>query len=232
MSARLKPLTPELSAVHRFGALLRRLRIEAGFSQPELSARLYTSKSTLSRAETGVRLLARDLAEACDELLGAAGTLLGAWLNADSAPAPALDSPRERVRHRSGGGLWFMPCLCRLAVRAGSAVGGFDSGFRAPTGIWGAEAVGAAVRTVESRRDRTRPLNTGGEERGWYPLLPFCGAVPVPSPAGASPRVVARSRPGARGTPPRGSAGGGFPKSGYPPGRVAVVPARVVAGRV
>lgn len=229
MSARLKPLTPELSAVHRFGALLRRLRIEAGFSQPELSARLYISKSTLSRAETGVRLLGRDLAEARDELLGAAGTLLAAWLNADSAPS--FDSPRERPR-RTSTALTFMPCLCRLALQARDAVGGFDPGFPAPTRIWRAEAVPAAARTAERQRDRDRPISPGRAERGRYPRPPFCDALPDPPPARASPRVVSQSRAGARGTPPRGSAGGGLPKSSYPLGRDAVALARLAAGRV
>jgi transcriptional regulator with XRE-family HTH domain len=230
MSARLKPLTPELSAVHRFGALLRRLRIDAGFSQPELSLKLYTSKSTLSRAETGVRLLARDLAEACDELLGASGALLAAWLNADSAPP--IDSPGERPQPRNAA--WhFMPSLCRLALQASSArSGSSDPSFLVPPKAWRAEASTVKARTARSRRDRDLPISPGKVEPGRYPLPPFGDALPDPPPAGASPRGVARSRPGARGTSPRGSAGGGFPKSSYPLGRVAVALARVAAGRV
>src|SRR6185312_2838099 len=94
---KLKALTPELTPVHRFGAELRRLRIRAGVSQPQLASALYTSKSTLSRAETGVRLLARDLAEACDSLVQAGGLLISAWedaARADTADVdPALPAP-------------------------------------------------------------------------------------------------------------------------------------------
>jgi transcriptional regulator with XRE-family HTH domain len=230
MTARLKPLTPEFSAVHRFGALLRQLRIEARYSQPELSSKLYTSKSTLSRAETGVRLLARDLAEACDELLGANGTLLAAWLTANSAP-PA-DSPGERTRRRSTA--WHcMPNLCSLALRARSTqLRGLSCRSSVPPNGWGTQDRPAGARTAQSWRAPERPLSPGRAELGSYPLPPVGFALPASPPADVSLRVVARSRPGARGTPPRGSAGGGFPKSSYPLGRVAVALARVAAGRV
>jgi transcriptional regulator with XRE-family HTH domain len=226
MSARLKPLTPELSAVHRFGALLRSLRIEAGLSQPKLSAKLYTSKSTLSRAETGVRLLARDLAEVCDELLGAGGALLAAWRNAESVPT--IDSPGERPRRPST----LIPSLRRLALQACSAMGGFDPSFPAAPKTRRAEAFPASARTSFGRRDRERPLSPGRAERGRYPLPPVGDALPAPPPAGVVPRVVARSRPGARGPAPRGSAGGGFPKPSYPLDRFPVAFVRAAASRV
>jgi transcriptional regulator with XRE-family HTH domain len=96
LPARLKPLTPMRSPVHEFGSLLRELRIRAGLTQPELGAQIHTSKSTVSRAETGGRLLAPDLVAACDALLNASGRLIGL---AGRATRPALDpggSRRER----------------------------------------------------------------------------------------------------------------------------------------
>lgn len=107
MAARLKALTPELTAIHKLGAELRRARIRAGMSQPELASALYTSKSTVSRAETGVRLLARDLVEVWDDLVQAEGLLISMWqdaaadVNASRAlPPPGTDAsavPGERL---------------------------------------------------------------------------------------------------------------------------------------
>lgn len=230
MSARLKPLTPELSAVHRFGALLRRLRIDAGFSQPELSLRLYTSKSTLSRAETGVRLLARDLAEACDELLGANGNLLAAWLTANSAP-PA-DSPGKRTRRRSTAGD-CIPNLCALALQARSAqLRGLSCRSSMPPNGWDTLTRPAEASTAKSRRAPERLFTPGRREPGTYSLPPVGFALPAAPPADVSLCVVARSRPGSRGIPPRGSADVGFPKSSYLPGRASVAVAREASGRV
>ncbi|MBR7827812.1 helix-turn-helix domain-containing protein [Actinospica sp. MGRD01-02] len=227
MSARLKPLTPERSAVHRFGALLRRLRIEAGFSQPELSAKLYTSKSTLSRAETGVRLLPRDLAEACDELLGAGGTLLTAWLHADSAPS--IDSPGERPR-RGSAALTFIPCLCTLALQC-SAVGGLDPSFPAATTARRTEGFPAAACTAEGQRDRGRPLGLGRADRGVYSRSLQGDAHQEPPSARSSPRVAIRSRSRARG-PARQAAGGALLHSRYPLGRSPFAVAPVAVGCV
>lgn len=219
MSARLKPLTPELSAVHRFGALLRRLRIEARLSQPELSARLYISKSTLSRAETGVRLLPRDLAEACDELLGASGALLAAWQHASSAPRAVSQS--ERTRHRSSVG-HCIPGLCGLALRARSAqVGGPGQSSRATPSVRPAETFPAPARTVDGWRGRDRPLSPGRAEPGRYPLPPAGDGLPDPPPADVSLPLVGQSRPEARGTSLRGTAGDGIRQQNRPSCQVA-----------
>lgn len=212
MSAHLKLLTPERSAVHRFGALLRGLRIEAGFSQPELSARLYTSKSTLSRAETGVRLLARDLVEACDELLGAAGTLLAEWLNAGSARV--LDSPGDRPpRPTSARKRTLIPHLYRLALRTSGAGSALGSDVQPSPKARRVEVLLAVARAVQGRRERDRPQSPGRAKHGRYPLPLLGVALPVPPPAGAVPREATRSRPWVRGPAPSGSAGGGSPDS-------------------
>lgn len=231
MTARLKPLTPELSAVHRFGAVLRRLRIEAGYSQPELSSKLYTSKSTLSRAETGVRLLARDLAEACDELLGATGSLLAAWLTASTAPP--TDSPGDRTRRRSAAGHCKPRSLCALALRARSAqVRGFGRRSSVPSNGWCTQSCPVKARTAQSRSDRDQPFSPSRAEPGRYPLPPVGDALSAPPTAGVSPRPVARSKPGVRGIPPRGSAGGGFRPWAYPSGHVSWAVAGVAANHV
>lgn len=229
MSARLKPLTPDLSAVHRFGALLRRLRIEAGFSQPELATRLYTSKSTLSRAETGVRLLARDLAEASDELLGAAGTLLAAWLHADSVPS--VDSPGERPR-RSSPARTFIPCLCTLALRAPNALGGFDPSFPAATKTRRAEAITATAHRTDGRPDHYWPLDPSSAERGRQPLPQLGDALPAPPPTGSSLRAVAQPRPAAGRPAHRESLGGGILNLNYALGHSPFAVAAMAASRV
>jgi transcriptional regulator with XRE-family HTH domain len=112
MAARLKPLNPGRSPVHKVGALLRAFRIAARLSQPELAQAVHSSKSTISRAETGARLLPRDLVEACDTLLGASGLLLQEWQGAVRGAAASVraepdhaDPPRPAVRR------------CTLAVR-------------------------------------------------------------------------------------------------------------------
>lgn len=230
MSARLKPLTPEISAVHRFGALLRRLRIEAGYSQPELSSKLYTSKSTLSRAETGVRLLARDLAEACDELLGANGSLLAAWPATISAPTADLPGERTRGRRTAGS---CIPSPCVLALWSRSAhVGGFGRQSTVRSNGWCARSRLAKARRAESVRDCGRVFMPGQAKQGRYPLHTVGDALSAP-PRGVSSRIVARSRStGARGIPPRGSAGGGLSPWTYTPCRVHGTLARVAACRV
>lgn len=225
MSARLKPLTPERSTVHQFGALLRRLRIEAGLSQPKLSAKLYTSKSTLSRAETGVRLLARDLAEACDELLGAAGTLLALWRRAEAA----ADSPGGRAPLKSTE-KGFVPGLARRAVQAFNAeLGACEHGLPVAPADWDSETSGfealAARTRIRARRDRNRHLSPGKSGARRY-LLPLVGD-DFPAPTPASLHAQARSSPGVR-----GSASGGPQGPGNSPSRLPVAFALVVARRV
>jgi transcriptional regulator with XRE-family HTH domain len=103
MAAQLKPLTPELSPLHRFGATLRELRIRAGYKQPALAGAVYTSKSTISRAENGIRLLSRTLAEACDAELNASGLLLMALDHASQLLASPAAQPRlARANGQSG----------------------------------------------------------------------------------------------------------------------------------
>ncbi len=58
-----------------FGTELRRLRVEAGLSLADLSARVHYSKSHLSKVETGGKPPSIDLARQCDAALSADGAL-------------------------------------------------------------------------------------------------------------------------------------------------------------
>ncbi|MDH6216615.1 helix-turn-helix domain-containing protein [Streptomyces pseudovenezuelae] len=60
-----------------FGADLRRRRIAAGLSLSELAGKVYCSRSFLSRVENGRRRASPELAQLCDEVLGAKGALVG-----------------------------------------------------------------------------------------------------------------------------------------------------------
>ncbi|WP_084316819.1 helix-turn-helix domain-containing protein [Actinospica robiniae] len=190
MAARLKPLTPELTAIHTFGAELRRLRIRAGMSQPQLASALYTSKSTVSRAETGVRLLARDLAEACDTLMQADGLLISVWDTAartdtnGGSSAPSSSVPAARAQ---GG---------TLAREAGShqhVAPHKRAQVPLPTGHWRTES-----RTYPFSRLRYFVTRNDGIERVALPL--DRPGLSGRSSAGASPPSIPLIGPRARGS--------------------------------
>ena len=71
-----RALQPELSALHLFGARLRLLREHRGLSQRALGQLAYCSGHLIGKIEKGERRPLADLARRCDELLGAAGTLV------------------------------------------------------------------------------------------------------------------------------------------------------------
>lgn len=60
-----------------FGIELRRLRLAAGLSLTDLSARIHYSKGYLSKLETGHRPASRAVAEHCEAVLNATGALVG-----------------------------------------------------------------------------------------------------------------------------------------------------------
>jgi len=72
-----KELHPELSTLHTFGARLRLLREQRGLSQSALGRLTYCSGHLIGKIEKGERRPLADLARRCDEILGAAGTLVG-----------------------------------------------------------------------------------------------------------------------------------------------------------
>lgn len=79
-----------------FGAELRRRRIAAGMSLSELAGKVYCSRSFLSRVENGRRRASLELAQLCDEVLGAKGALVGL------APLPGSDVVPKAVRGAVG----------------------------------------------------------------------------------------------------------------------------------
>ena len=169
MVAKLKTLTPDLTPVHRFGAELRRLRIRAGMSQPQLASAVYTSKSTLSRAETGVRLLARDLAEACDTLVDAGGLLISAWEDAARADTADVD----------------------LALLPPAAL--VERNAPAPDGPQSQHVARRAHGRITTRVRYRCPVLPPRPPRGqcaWNPQLPDRCGIPGTSDADASSRAI------------------------------------------
>jgi len=93
MGRKRRVLTPERSAVHRWGAELRARRDERGLSLAGLGRLARYDASYLGRLERGDQFATLAVAEACDRVLGAGGELVSSWRTAD----------RER-RHRDDPG--------------------------------------------------------------------------------------------------------------------------------
>jgi len=84
-------LTPERSALHRWGAELRSRRDGLGLSLARFAGQVNYNAAYLGRLERGEQFPALQLAEACDRGLGAGGELIRLWYLAD----------RERQRKTS-----------------------------------------------------------------------------------------------------------------------------------
>lgn len=65
-----------LTDAHRWGALLRSLRVQSGLSQRALARRITWSASAVAMAETGGRPPSIEFAQACDTALDAGGQLV------------------------------------------------------------------------------------------------------------------------------------------------------------
>jgi hypothetical protein len=102
MGRKRRVLTPERSAVHRWGSELRARRDECGLSLARLGRLARYDASYLGRLERGDQFATLAVAEACDRVLGAGGELVRSWRAAD----------RERYANGPGAGA------------AGQAVGG------------------------------------------------------------------------------------------------------------
>jgi transcriptional regulator with XRE-family HTH domain len=74
-----RKLSPELSALHKFGAELRRYRTKSGLSMAKLSREVFFSPETIGRVERGERNPSEKLVRACDETLDAGGVLVELW---------------------------------------------------------------------------------------------------------------------------------------------------------
>ena len=83
MGRKRRVLTPERSAVHRWGAELRARRDERGLSLAGLSRLARYDASYLGRLERGDQFATLAVAQACDQVLGAGGELVRSWQAAD-----------------------------------------------------------------------------------------------------------------------------------------------------
>lgn len=76
MAQRPNELTPHASPAHFWGAELRTRRMAKGLSLEALGKLVYRDRSYLAKIEKGDRNIPEDLARACDQALGAEGTLI------------------------------------------------------------------------------------------------------------------------------------------------------------
>jgi Helix-turn-helix domain/HD domain len=83
MGRKRRVLTPERSAVHRWGSELRARRDERGLSLAGLGRLARYDASYLGRLERGDQFATLAVAEACDRVLGAGGELVRSWHAAD-----------------------------------------------------------------------------------------------------------------------------------------------------
>ena len=83
MGRKRRVLTPERSAVHRWGSELRARRDERGLSLAGLSRLARYDASYLGRLERGDQFATLPVAQACDRVLGAGGELVRSWQAAD-----------------------------------------------------------------------------------------------------------------------------------------------------
>ena len=102
MGRQRRVLTPERSAVHRWGAELRGRRDERGLSLAGLGRLARYDASYLARLERGDQFATLAVAEACDRVLGAGGELVRSWHAADRDRRRA-DGPGAAGQAAGGG---------------------------------------------------------------------------------------------------------------------------------
>ncbi|MFJ4713009.1 Scr1 family TA system antitoxin-like transcriptional regulator [Streptomyces sp. NPDC088785] len=71
--AHIRQLDPSASPLDHFGSELRYWREAAGFSQPQLGAKLFCTASLIGQIETAHKVPTRDFAERVDSVLGTGG---------------------------------------------------------------------------------------------------------------------------------------------------------------
>src|SRR5690242_12275968 len=99
-----KPLTPDLSARHRFGAELRRWRTERGLTHRNLAALVWHSTESVAKVEKGERWPSLDLTARCERALRAGGALIALWPAVERQRLICDGRRRPRRTRRSGGG--------------------------------------------------------------------------------------------------------------------------------
>jgi transcriptional regulator with XRE-family HTH domain len=102
MGRKRRVLTPERSAVHRWGAELRARRDERGLSLAGLGRLARYDASYLGRLERGDQFATLAVAEACDRVLDAGGELVRSWHAADRERRHA-DDPGAAGQTAGGG---------------------------------------------------------------------------------------------------------------------------------
>ena len=95
-----RPLTPDLSARHRFGAELRRWRMSRGLTHQGLGALVWHSTESVAKVEKGERWPSLDLTLRCERVLGANGVLMALWPAVEQQRL-ACDGRRRPRRGRS-----------------------------------------------------------------------------------------------------------------------------------
>ncbi|MFJ9621214.1 helix-turn-helix domain-containing protein [Streptomyces sp. NPDC101181] len=105
MGRPLRKLTPYVSAQHRFGAELRRLRKQQGMSQKQLGLLIMHSGSTVSKVEKAERWPSREFADRSDHVLGAKGALTDLWLRAQEERNADVLAPGARRRRAEAEGV-------------------------------------------------------------------------------------------------------------------------------
>ncbi|MEU4194163.1 helix-turn-helix transcriptional regulator [Kribbella sp. NPDC026611] len=90
-----RPLSPQLSVRHAFGAAVRELRIRRGLSQADLGELVFVSKDQIGKIEKALRWPHPELISMLDATLGASGLL--------EAFGPSLRSQRQARQERAPG---------------------------------------------------------------------------------------------------------------------------------
>jgi transcriptional regulator with XRE-family HTH domain len=92
-----RPLTPQASAGHRFGAELRRWRLARQLTQRALAQRVWHSQEIVAKVEKGERWPSWDLATRCEAALSAGGQLAALWPDVERE---RLACDRRRTKRR------------------------------------------------------------------------------------------------------------------------------------
>ena len=160
MGRKRRVLTPDQSAVHRWGAELRALRDERRLSLAGLGRLARYDASYLGRLERGDQFATLAVAEACDRVLGAGGELIRIWHVADRERSQAA-GPGLHAGSRAGGALVISDTdrqlLMVMPLHAITAVYG-EPGLRVR---FAAEI--ARLPDPVGRRDAERALQLAGQ---------------------------------------------------------------------
>lgn len=110
MCARMRPLTPERSAHHHLGALLRLHRCALGLSQEALGRRVLASGSLIRKIEHAQRRPHGDLIRLLDNVLRCDGNLVDAWhLATDPETRSAASASTSRYQGTTTSGPLHAP---------------------------------------------------------------------------------------------------------------------------